>query len=213
MIPRLSHALSAIAAMAVALPAHAGIVDGGFEVQNDSTSFCYFPTTCLGNTPWTGSGSGIIHEDNLDWPGIQTAGSYHAFVQRDGILRQTFVADQTGWFTLGWLEGGRTRPGYSGPHAYQVLIDGAVIYDGVSQPGGFVARESSAFALAAGTSYILAFLGTPTTSADTSTFIDEVALSGASPAAVPEPASWAMMIGGFGLVGGVLRRRRPVALA
>ena len=27
-------------------------------------------------------------------------------------------------------------------------------------------------------------------------------------AAVPEPASWAMMIGGFGLVGGMLRRRR-----
>jgi len=27
------------------------------------------------------------------------------------------------------------------------------------------------------------------------------------PAAVPEPASWAMMIGGFGLVGGAMRRR------
>jgi choice-of-anchor A domain-containing protein len=29
--------------------------------------------------------------------------------------------------------------------------------------------------------------------------------------AVPEPASWAMMIGGFGLVGGAMRRRRVVA--
>lgn len=28
--------------------------------------------------------------------------------------------------------------------------------------------------------------------------------------AVPEPASWAMMIGGFGLAGGALRRRREV---
>ncbi|MGL4542836.1 MAG: PEPxxWA-CTERM sorting domain-containing protein, partial [Polymorphobacter sp.] len=27
-------------------------------------------------------------------------------------------------------------------------------------------------------------------------------------AAVPEPASWAMLIGGFALVGGTLRRRR-----
>jgi hypothetical protein len=26
-------------------------------------------------------------------------------------------------------------------------------------------------------------------------------------AAVPEPASWAMMIGGFGLIGGMMRRR------
>lgn len=30
----------------------------------------------------------------------------------------------------------------------------------------------------------------------------------AAPAAVPEPATWAMMIVGFGLMGGVLRRRR-----
>ena len=30
-------------------------------------------------------------------------------------------------------------------------------------------------------------------------------------AAVPEPASWAMMIGGFGIVGGSLRRRRRVS--
>ena len=28
---------------------------------------------------------------------------------------------------------------------------------------------------------------------------------------VPEPASWAMLLTGFGLVGGVLRRRRPLA--
>ncbi|RYF07394.1 MAG: PEP-CTERM sorting domain-containing protein, partial [Oxalobacteraceae bacterium] len=26
--------------------------------------------------------------------------------------------------------------------------------------------------------------------------------------ALPEPASWALMIGGFGMVGGTLRRRR-----
>ena len=31
--------------------------------------------------------------------------------------------------------------------------------------------------------------------------------------AVPEPATWAMMIGGIGAAGGTLRRRRPVAIA
>ncbi|MBX3483201.1 PEPxxWA-CTERM sorting domain-containing protein [Phenylobacterium sp.] len=33
----------------------------------------------------------------------------------------------------------------------------------------------------------------------------------ANGAAAPEPATWALMIGGFGLAGGALRRRRPVA--
>jgi hypothetical protein len=32
-------------------------------------------------------------------------------------------------------------------------------------------------------------------------------------AAVPEPATWALMIGGFGLAGGALRRRRMPAAA
>lgn len=34
------------------------------------------------------------------------------------------------------------------------------------------------------------------------------AIAAAPNAAVPEPASWALMIGGFGLVGGALRRQR-----
>ena len=33
----------------------------------------------------------------------------------------------------------------------------------------------------------------------------------ATAAAVPEPASWALMLGGFGLVGGVMRMRRKAA--
>ncbi|MDO6413206.1 PEPxxWA-CTERM sorting domain-containing protein [Sphingomonas sp. BIUV-7] len=36
---------------------------------------------------------------------------------------------------------------------------------------------------------------------------------GATAAAVPEPASWAMMIGGFGVVGAGMRRRRAVTTA
>ena len=32
--------------------------------------------------------------------------------------------------------------------------------------------------------------------------------SGGIPGGVPEPASWALMIGGFGLVGASMRRRR-----
>ena len=43
-------------------------------------------------------------------------------------------------------------------------------------------------------------------------FTDEVRFDGAA-AGVPEPASWALMIGGFGLAGAALRRRRAVVVA
>lgn len=39
---------------------------------------------------------------------------------------------------------------------------------------------------------------------------NDIATSGGS--AAPEPASWAMMLGGFGLVGGAMRSRRKVAV-
>jgi Protein of unknown function (DUF642)/PEP-CTERM motif len=41
-------------------------------------------------------------------------------------------------------------------------------------------------------------------------FFDDIQVNG--PAAVPEPASWALMIGGFGLAGAALRRRRSAAV-
>lgn len=44
-------------------------------------------------------------------------------------------------------------------------------------------------------------------------FANALALTAGSTGAVPEPASWAMMIGGFGLVGSALRRRAAVAAA
>jgi hypothetical protein len=42
-----------------------------------------------------------------------------------------------------------------------------------------------------------------------------IRLTGTTGGAVPEPASWAMLIGGFGLAGGAIRtrRKRPTALA
>lgn len=38
--------------------------------------------------------------------------------------------------------------------------------------------------------------------------IDNISVTGTLPSAVPEPATWAMMITGFGLAGGAIRNRR-----
>jgi hypothetical protein len=40
--------------------------------------------------------------------------------------------------------------------------------------------------------------------------VDNLAVSSLLPGAVPEPASWAMMVGGFGLLGSTMRNRRRV---
>ncbi|UZK67736.1 PEPxxWA-CTERM sorting domain-containing protein [Sphingomonas sp. M1-B02] len=49
------------------------------------------------------------------------------------------------------------------------------------------------------------FNGSPTSNADSFGF------SSTSVAAVPEPATWAMMLLGFGVIGGFMRRRSPTA--
>ena len=41
----------------------------------------------------------------------------------------------------------------------------------------------------------------------TASFYTDYMAANAPPAAVPEPASWAMMLAGFGLIGGAFRRR------
>jgi hypothetical protein len=68
--------------------------------------------------------------------------------------------------------------------------------------GGFTTLDSDTpieFSFTTGNSYFL---------------LDNVSLSDFGPAeAVPEPATWAMMIGGFGLIGGAMRRRQKVSTA
>ena len=41
--------------------------------------------------------------------------------------------------------------------------------------------------------------------------LDNIVLNGTATGAVPEPATWAMMLVGFGAIGGALRRRQKVA--
>lgn len=41
----------------------------------------------------------------------------------------------------------------------------------------------------------------------------QLRISGFTPGAVPEPATWAMMLLGFGIVGGAMRRRRKVGVS
>lgn len=65
--------------------------------------------------------------------------------------------------------------------------------------------------LLAGQSIFLRFLDIDVNGADDGLGVDNFRVEAVTLAAVPEPATWAMMITGFGFVGGALRQRRRAA--
>lgn len=88
-----------------------------------------------------------------------------------------------------------------------IFVDGAAVAFNTLTPGTAGLVNITGLNLT-GTSHTIQFLGQGN---GAWTFISEVSFAGTS--AVPEPASWALMIGGFGLVGVALRRRRTVRAA
>ena len=60
-----------------------------------------------------------------------------------------------------------------------------------------------------GTNFGFRWTQTNVTGSDQGLGVDDLSITAAAAvAAVPEPATWAMMVGGFGLIGAALRRRR-----
>lgn len=192
------------------------IADGGFETQAAGTSnYCYFggPTpggaACAAGS-WSGT-AGMLDETSPDWPGLTTTdGSKMGFVQGLSYLETSILANDTGMFQLNWLEGGRPSGCCQGNQTYSLLLNGFSIGGGSTITGQpFTSKSSNMFSLVSGNTYTFRFEGLNAVGDNTS-FIDHVNLSGA----VPEPASWALMILGFGGVGATIRsRRRQLAFA
>ena len=196
----------------VAIPAIAGattIVDGSFEAAGVGVGdYCYDAFPAGGNAPcapnaW-GTNAGVIKSGSAAWGSTTTpAGGYYGMLQASQVLSQTFVATDTSGLVLGWLDANRTNNG--GAHSYTVTVNGTSVGTYTSGFNGFVAETSAEFGVIAGQSYTVAFNGIA--NGDTTSFIDGVALT-----AVPEPASWALMLAGFGLIG-VAARRRSATIA
>lgn len=218
--------IAAIAAAALlAGPALAGqkIVDGGFEANLVNTVIAdlgvvppftgtgyVYPQASVGawNYP---AGSGLINGTTATpWfggsPPAGFGGAQYAFVQGTGTLSQTFRGS-TGLLQVSWLEASRPAFGCcNGDQSYNVLLNGNVLGTFSTASGqAFTQRSLAPVAITAGQTYTLSFVGL--SNADNTVFIDNVS------AMVPEPASWAMLITGFGGIGLALRRRRALATA
>ena len=225
-------AVLALACAAVAAPATAAtnlVVNGSFDADTTATKIRFENNV----TGWTG-GANLTF---LAPPGsADDAGQYLAvygpfpatspdggnFILADGdptysgAFSQTIAGLTVGQsYTLNFYQAAGQQLGFTGPTTEQWKVT----FGGESQlsslytlPQGGVGpwQQQTMSFTATATSQVLTFLavGTPG-GAPPISFLDGVSLT----ADVPEPATWGMMLLGFGLVGAALRRRNAVAVA
>lgn len=180
------------AALAIASPAAAQelVTNGGFETG----TFAGF--TQSGNTGFTGVAAGE-----------GTAGSFGAFfgpIGSVGSITQSLAttAGQTYSISFDLQNDGGS------PNFYEVLFGGTSLFSATNVSGfGYTNFSTNAVASGASTNLTFSFRQDPAFFR-----LDNVSVTAVT-GAVPEPATWAMMLIGFGGIGLSLRRRRKFTAA
>jgi len=228
---KLKRLVLAIAGLTVSVPTFAAtnlVTNGSFE-NTTATDKAYFQNVVPG---WSG-GSNLTF---IDFPGTAddpnkyltvygpfptTSPDGGNFVEADGdppyaaAIYQTLSGLTVGQnYTVSFYQAAGQQLGFTGPTTEQwaVSLGGDTQYTSLfSLPQGGVGpwQKVTMTFTASATSEVLSFLavGTPG-GAPPISFLD-----GVSVLAAPEPATWAMMIFGFGAVGMASRRKARVRLA
>jgi len=206
-------ATAAIAAMAgfVSLPANAAvnlIADGNFGDVGASTTFTTFSATQSFGA-WNVV-SGSVDEIGNYWQAPVTGGgSVDLSGTGAGSIQQSFNA-AAGNYTLQFYLSGNPD---GAPTEKQITVSvGGVAHDFFYTLGGSNSKTNMDYVLesltfhSAGGSNLLTF------TSDNDTSFGGV-IGGVNVSAVPEPASWAMLLLGFGGIGWTLRRRQNMGVA
>ena len=215
-------ALMAVAGALPALaPAHAGvIVNGGFEspggTVRDQLTSSYLPGWSYDDN----SGNAFdIYESDDQGDGLAAAdgshyGSFGHSGTNGGSLTQTLatVAGHMYHLSLWTAE----QQGDDQTQQFAVYLTSAI----TGTEGFGIGNLTSTFTettvdfAAAGATTLTILDATPAgDGAGSNLALDRVSVTDLSAGAVPEPASWALFVAGFGVVGAAARRRRGVVAA
>ena len=222
--------LSAIAAFAAisAVPANAApnlIANGSFEqglagwtvvnngqINSEAQVINYNQASAY---PTGAFGEAVPTDNNSSNPGFDAVGSKFLYLSTDtgnNTLSQTVNLVAGTSYTFGF-DYYLPANGYANPNNATLVASLAggefARFDLGSQAATtwLYASAARTFTASQSGAFTLSFSGNGVTAKDVG--IDRVFMAQTS--AVPEPATWAMMIGGFGLVGASMRRRKTVA--
>ncbi len=208
----LAGAMTLLAA-ASAAPAANLLVNGSFETSGGYQNLAGAGNTSI--TGWKTANEGVEWFDPTvyalgpayDGLSIVDLSWYTSTGTPGGAIEQSFAT----------VAGGRYEVSFYGTNTNYAGRDGQGVVD-VSIDGGALAsfnlvHVAPTFALADWTRYAATFVATGTTTTlrlanGQNAYEHFTLIDGASVEAVPEPATWALMIGGFAAVGVMARRRR-----
>lgn len=189
-------ALSSLAAIAFAGPASAVTT---FQTNFDSIavpagSFVILPSV----EGWTATaGDGIEVQNHAAGDPFSETNLVELDSNNNSAMSRSIEA---GTYTLNFYYSARPNVA-SASNGIDVLLNGVSIFN-ITGDGGAGTNwlpQSLSFGASAASTLTFAALGT---SDSLGGYLDNISLAG-----VPEPASWAMMLGGFGLLGAAARRR------
>lgn len=203
---------AAVAPLAVlgASPAAAGVfVNGGFESSTCGAAAGGFATVVAGNaciTGWTVD-SGSVDYINGYWDAQSGVRSIDLAGNSPGTISQAFDTIAGQLYSVDYFLSGNPDGGALAKFGVVSAVDGSLISSatflgikGTSRTDMNYAPWNFTFK-ATGPSTKLSFASSATAGNFYGAALDSVSVS----AAVPEPATWAMMLVGFGFAGGAMR--------
>lgn len=182
------------------------ITNGSFEIGNTGGSFTTESAGSTDITGWTVA-SGSVDYINSYWAASDGLRSIDIAGSSVGALSQSFATTAGQSYVVSFDLS--SNPDLRGPRDLLVSIDGdgPLVFTHPGATGKDAAgmnwtAQSFSF-LAGGPLTTIMFTTNGTAQGAYGPALDNVSILG-----VPEPAAWALMLAGFGLVGGAMRRRQ-----